>query len=488
MLRCVSLCCRSVRLLICAALCLLATAPAWAGVSVGSYRCSIFNPTATIPITAHAMGTGNCDWIKITVDGVEYNATMTNGQSGYSGTINWDASQAGNPSEHTLFATAQFSYYGYIFTYSSTDSVSQGGDGEIMDFVIADLHLKSFEYVNAYTLRNQASAASPPSPDPAIVPSPQFVWDLSGTATTGGASAGDIQGKTPAFKIKLYPLTGDATIGFKIKWTATPNTGDPDLTLYDNTTTGSQPTPFTGGAFAGAAQRALLSKVAKYSNAYTLSLYIKFTHIANPDWYPISTTYLLGNTLYATLAQPTAPMSEPWVNVLNYACDWAKGTSAATAATTAVCNGFYTNAKYSPTQVWYTDTSVPEKFSLLGFLNKTLGASTAPSGLQGQCNDFADFLTCLSTALGAVPLQSQKSNGGFNYGNVFFAPDTSGTHSGYFAYHQWAASGNVFDSAVRPSQSTVSPPVNEALSTYLDWLAPNYGLTAGSTFTPDVVN
>lgn len=495
MLRCVTVGPVPARLFLCLALCLaglLTARPVRAGISGPNLHFTVIPPTPIIHMTAQAAEGGACDWIKITLDGVEYDATVTDNGGSYTGSPDWDSSQAGNPSEHTTSARAQFTRtfgtYHMTTIYNSTDAADQGNDGYPADFIIADLRLKSFEYVNAYTLRNSASATPAPTPDPAVVPSPQFVWGLNGNATTSGEPAGDIQAKIPAFKIKLHPLTGGATVGFKLNWMAMPNTGDTTLTLYDNTT--NAPTPMSAGAFDGNAQRALLSKVAKYSSSCTLGIWVKFTHLPtqNPTWKQAGSTYVLGHTLYATLAQPTAPMAEPWVGVLNYACDWAKGTDAATAATTAVCNGFYTNAKYSPSRVWYTDSSVPEKFRLLSFLNKTLGASTAPSGLQGQCNDFADFLTCLSTALGAVPLQSQKSNGGFDYSNVLFAPDTNGTRSGYFNYHQWTASGNVFDSAIRPSQSTVSPPVNEALSTYLDCLAPDYGLTAGSTFTPDVVN
>ena len=42
----------------------------------------------------------------------------------------------------------------------------------------------------------------------------------------------------------------------------------------------------------------------------------------------------VGNTVYATVATPTAPMDQPWVGVLDDACTWAKGTSDASVTTT----------------------------------------------------------------------------------------------------------------------------------------------------------
>lgn len=508
MLRCVLLCHRSVRFLACVGLCLislLCALPARAGVRRPGMTFAVRGPSATIPIIAYASGPGVCDWIKITVDGVEYNATVTYEPNGYAGTINWDSSQAGNPSEHTASATAHFSYYGYPFVFSSTEPISQGGDGQPADFIIADLRLMSFQYVNAYTLRYQASADNPPTPDPAKVPSPQFVYDLNGNATTSGEPAGDIQAKTPLFKVRLHPLTGGATVGFTLQWAASPNTGDPALTLYDNTTTGSSPTALVGGAYNGSAQTALLSKVAKYGNSYSLRLWVKFTQTVSPApyWYPVSSTYLFGNTLYAVLDTPKVPMAEPWVGVLDYACDWAKGTSAATTATTALTNGEWNNCFYNDGYFAYTDAplkNASETFSLQGFLNN--------SPPTGQCNDFADFLVCLSNALGAILLQAQRSASANDYyidpnavppvhnpachfhtNLLVGAGGQYQTQRNTWTYHQWTTS-NIFDGCLKFNGTDI--PADMTLTNYYNQLVDKtltpYLWNPQSPFMPTIAN
>lgn len=509
MLRCVTVGPVPARLFLCLALCLaglLTARPVRAGISGPNLHFTVIPPTPIIHMTAQAAEGGACDWIKITVDGVEYDATVTDNGGSYTGSLDWDSSQAGNPSEHTTSARAQFTRtfgtYHMTTIYNSTDAADQGNDGYPADFIIADLRLKSFEYVNAYTLRNSASATPAPTPDPAVVPSPQFVWGLNGNATTSGEPAGDIQAKIPAFKIKLHPLTGGATVGFKLNWMAMPNTGDTTLTLYDNTT--NAPTPMSAGAFDGNAQRALLSKVAKYSSSCTLGIWVKFTHLPtqNPTWKQAGSTYVFGHTLYATLAPPTAPMAEPWVGVLNHACDWAKGASDATAATTAVTKGEYDHCTYNGGHAAYTPQCLQDG-------QETFHLQAMLGDMKGQCNDFSDFLCCLSTALGAKSLQSQRSATAaeVDAGSRFYtkpitaAPIQNSASAspvyGGWVYHQWTNAGNIFDGCLRFGGTTTPADMSgPALSsTYNTSLVSSYQHTDSTKdwdpqapFVPTIVN
>jgi hypothetical protein len=90
------------------------------------------------------------------------------------------------------------------------------------------------------------------------------------------------------------------------------------------------------------------------------------------------------------------------------------------------------------------------------------------AGLTAQCNDYADFLLCLSNALGAKALRAQRGNGPFTTKPVTKAPlppppaSTPGEEP--FDYHQWTNSGNVWDAAIRFGGTET--PANLALATY----------------------
>jgi hypothetical protein len=382
-------------------------------------------------------------------------ATIPAGPS--SGDIDWPQS-GGNPSEHTVTATAQIHDSIGAITLNSLDAPNRpyntSGMGRPADDIIASLQMKSLDYVNAYTLRTQASASPAPSPDPAVVPEPQFVWDTSGKATsTFGAAAGDIQGQKPSFFLTPYSFTGtNATVGYKLKVQANPNTlnaqGQPDalLTLYDNTSGNPATLPAGGVGFNGPV--ALYSKVAKYSLIFSaLSLWVEFTKLPSPVWQQVGPSYAsssqpLSSPLYAVLAAPEAPMTQPWVGVLEDACTWAKGTADAVSATTAVTKGLYSNGHYdpanAPTYVTIDTATLVEEFKLQSFLAGVPPTYPAPSG---QCNDFADFLVCLSNSLGAMPLKSQRQNNPFATKPVTYAPSTTSATGRSFLYHIWTTDG-----------------------------------------------
>ena len=69
---------------------------------------------------------------------------------------------------------------------------------------------------------------------------------------------------------------------------------------------------------------------------------MKFTYVTpTPTWCMGGSSVPSDNILYAVVATPTAPMTTPWVSVLEYACKWATGATNAASATNALAKGLY---------------------------------------------------------------------------------------------------------------------------------------------------
>jgi hypothetical protein len=86
---------------------------------------------------------------------------------------------------------------------------------------------------------------------------------------------------------------------------------------------------------------------------------------------PVDTPFVIGtssHTYYNTYSTPNAPMTVPWVEVLNYSCEWAQGETTVVGAATDVAAGIYNagNMEYDEEySAHYTDH---EGFDLSGFL------------------------------------------------------------------------------------------------------------------------
>lgn len=396
------------------------------------------------------------DSMTITIDGTANAATL----NGTYGSIVWDCSQAGNPSEHYVSATAQLHRdlpppFGgrQTETLNSLDSPNpppggNSGNGRAADFIIANLKLKSLKFNSPITLLVEKNNP---------VPVPQMTWDQNGNMLTGHPFA-YVRNTTPNFTFDLWNITGNATMGFVLGMADSTNTGDPDVTFYQPALV---PEVFTSPA-TRAAQNPLLNKVVLYHNVITrIDFYVRFTLPGTWSNAMPGGQVNLYNTLYGVLATPTAPMSQPWVQILDDACNWALNATNATDATTGLTMQFYDHAWYRPDRNFGWDTlgTTPETFYLGDFLNGS--TTTDPDyanidSMHGQCNDFADFLVCLSNALGARPLQAQKSNNpaddnaGFDTNPVTLAPDYDGPAEPVpFRYHQFGNDNTIFDAAVR---------------------------------------
>jgi len=461
----------------------------------------IFAPAATTRLSATVGNLGNftLDWVKISVDGGTPTAATVNPNNPNSYYIDWPQS-GGNPSEHSVVATAQIHNAQQTLkmdsSYAPNRVYAPSGMGRAADDIIADVRPQSLKFSGNIALNRDAVTP---------VPTPEFTWSAGNSSPATSNPAAYVQGQKVNATLTLgssagAALTGSATLGYGLKLQATPNTtnpaanqADPVLTLCDNTTS----SPFTptscGSSVSIAATTALNSWVSTYSLSFSpLTLYVEFTKLPTPVWVSLG-SYPSGNTLYAVVATPTAPMATPWVPVLDKACNWARRTSDATSATTAIAKTMYNAFTYygntTHTVRPTPDVDGVETFSVLGFL----------SDKQGDCRDFADFLVSSSNAIGAKNLQSQRSDtvANIDRGQVEFrtknfiaAPyqQQAVPSSNSWVFHQWSVADNVYDACLG---TTPTPLVNLPLSTYFSTLVDQtlpYKWNPQAAFTPTLSN
>jgi hypothetical protein len=114
-------------------------------------------------------------------------------------------------------------------------------------------------------------------------------------------------------------------------------------------------------------------------------------------------------TVFVVLDEPKAPMNPAWVSVLRISCQWARGESTVEGAARKLTMELHRNGNYNGGELAYTrypsDPDTGEYFYLRAYLEDDLGRGR----YWGQCNDFADFLTCLITSVG-TPRSVQRTH------------------------------------------------------------------------------
>ena len=176
-------------------------------------------------------------------------------------------------------------------------------------------------------------------------------------------------------------------------------------------------------------------------------------------------------TVFVVLDEPKVPMNPAWVSVLRISCQWARGETTPDGAARKLTMELHKNGIYNGGELAYTrypsDPDIGEYFYLRAYLDDDLGR-----GLYwGQCNDFADFLTCLITSIGASrsaqrthPLVNARRivnlpNGnlglllGFETNPLDAAPTGPSSEDGmaFWAYHQFCldwTSNEVWDGSI----------------------------------------
>jgi hypothetical protein len=114
-------------------------------------------------------------------------------------------------------------------------------------------------------------------------------------------------------------------------------------------------------------------------------------------------------TVFVVLDEPKAPMNPAWISVLRISCQWARGESTVEGAARKLTMELHRNGNYNGGELAYTrypsDPDTGEYFYLRAYLEDDLGRGR----YWGQCNDFADFLTCLITSVG-TPRSVQRTH------------------------------------------------------------------------------
>ncbi len=112
--------------------------------------------------------------------------------------------------------------------------------------------------------------------------------------------------------------------------------------------------------------------------------------------------------VFVVLDQPQAPMDPAWVSVLQVSCKWERTSVSSLGASTVLTVTLHGLGEYNggyPGYTRYVEGSEDdgECFFLKAFIDR-------PNFPWGQCNDFADFLDCLITSVGAYAATAQRTN------------------------------------------------------------------------------
>jgi len=111
-------------------------------------------------------------------------------------------------------------------------------------------------------------------------------------------------------------------------------------------------------------------------------------------------------TVFVVLDEPKAPMNPAWVSVLRISCQWARGIATAEAAAKVLTENLYLNGIIINPGAWpnmqfiRNATDDGEIFYLRKFIE---------NGFYGYSSDFADFLVCLVTSVGAYEMKVQRT-------------------------------------------------------------------------------
>ncbi len=138
------------------------------------------------------------------------------------------------------------------------------------------------------------------------------------------------------------------------------------------------------------------------------------SYITRVGFEVVRSGYLLMFTrfgVFVVLDEPKPPMSPAWVSVLNISCDWARGESTPDGAAAALTQKLWENGRYNGGYTAYTRFvcdgagNIPSEATEYFYLKRFIEGR-----FYGQCNDFADFLVCLITSVGAFQATAQRTH------------------------------------------------------------------------------
>lgn len=357
----------------------------------------------------------------------------------------WNSSQATNPSEHHTYAIARVRAPWNQEKDIDSRVAAPLGDGGPGAFFVEDIHVESLEFLEGLTLRRRAAEPG----DDGLLPRPQYRWEANG-ANAARSSCGYVRSSTPSIKLRIgSDLDGDATMAVGVVIRANSVAIGDYITLFST----SPPATFTGEAVTLTAANALAGCVDIEGLDITVQLYL--VPRGTTSYLPVGAPRTSYGSMFVTLDSPVAPMAEPWEGILETACASALGAQTAEAARYYVTGTAYRVSAYAGVTHTHTISDTAQEFYLEDFL---LGTDEAYPR-HGQCTDLADFLVCLSNALGAGQLAAQRSalladiREGFAFlttNSVTLAPDLSGNGvAEWWRFHQWTTVGTVYDPCIR---------------------------------------
>lgn len=182
-------------------------------------------------------------------------------------------------------------------------------------------------------------------------------------------------------------------------------------------------------------------------------------------WNTTETTH----TYYTVLAEPQAPMEEPWTSVLDYACVWASGESTPGVAATKVTESLYSSGFVYDTIEGRQRYGDGNDFELANFVSE-IGEDQFVN-----CLDMAKAVTTFANALGCNLSVLKFKGNAWNYpydpeygfwvnlidpigiavaptNNVFESPPIADDcREGYFKYHAFSVDENnhVWDACLK---------------------------------------
>jgi hypothetical protein len=177
--------------------------------------------------------------------------------------------------------------------------------------------------------------------------------------------------------------------------------------------------------------------------------------------------------LFTTYATPTAPMTTPWLEALEYSTNWASGQTTQAGVVSSLVNGIYNSGMIYDGGGHHT--SGVTTFNLTGVFDELRTISP----VYMDCRDCANFYHVLANAIG-FNYQYLRIPGGFTY-NQILPMGQATCISGNWNYHQvgWCGS-DVADGSAKLT-CTILSVCNYSAAAYISLLTSTSGITAGST-------
>ena len=204
------------------------------------------------------------------------------------------------------------------------------------------------------------------------------------------------------------------------------------------------------------------------------------------------------HTFYNVLDTPEAPMTVPWVEVLDYACDWAQGETTEVNALTEITEGINAmgdtdgDINYDVNgQAQYTSMINYEDFDLTDFFSDI----NTSSNVEIACNDSACLFNIFTTALGCSTKTYRRWNSSVTsitkMIDIIGVEDDFNPQDDYsFGLHQFGwFSNKVFDPLLQLyNGSDFFVPCNETLSTFESALLKTNNYIYGEEHLTEIVD